>query len=231
MMWKELLGVFRRDGLCEEAFNESLDMLRQCQGMFEDAVASLLREGALDVDIYARDRAINRFERDVRRRIVTHLAVSSNPDVNTALVLTAIVIDIERIGDFTKNIVELAVAQPGAFQGGELENDVQAVEKMVRDMFAVLIPTLEQGDVDKARQILGDHQIVVGRVEDALGDLIAGRVLTAHSGDAVAAALYLRYLKRVSAHLKNVATSVVNPYYRIGFREKGAAGNAQEPQG
>jgi hypothetical protein len=25
----------------------------------------------------------------------------------------------------------------------------------------------------------------------------------------------------VSAHLKNVATSVVNPYHRIGFREKG----------
>jgi hypothetical protein len=35
-------------------------------------------------------------------------------------------------------------------------------------------------------------------------------------------ALYLRYLKRVSAHLKNVATSVVNPYHRIGFREKGS---------
>jgi len=33
-------------------------------------------------------------------------------------------------------------------------------------------------------------------------------------------ALYMRYLKRVSAHLKNVATSVVNPYHRIGFREK-----------
>ena len=33
-------------------------------------------------------------------------------------------------------------------------------------------------------------------------------------------AIYLRYLKRVSAHLKNVATSVVNPYHRIGFREK-----------
>jgi hypothetical protein len=30
----------------------------------------------------------------------------------------------------------------------------------------------------------------------------------------------MRYLKRVSAHLKNVASSVVNPYHRIGFREK-----------
>lgn len=229
-MWKELLGVFKKDGLCEEAFNESLDMLRQCQGMFEDAIASLWREGALVDDIYTRDKTINRFERGVRRRIVTHLAVSSNPDINTALVLTAIVIDMERIGDYTKNIVELAIAQPGAFRGGELEDEVRTVEQMVRQMFAELIPTLEQGDVDKARQILGDHEMVVGRVEDALGDLIGGRVLTSHSGDAVATALYMRYLKRVSAHLKNVATSVVNPYYRIGFREKRSAGAAEEPK-
>lgn len=227
-MWKELLGIFKKDGLCEEAFNESLAMLRQCQGMFEDAIASLWREGALVDDIYARDKAINRFERDVRRRIVTHLAVSSNPDINMALVLTAIVIDIERIGDYTKNIVELAVAQPGAFRGGELEDEVRAVERMVREMFAELLPTLESGDVDKARQILGDHQMVVGRVEDAIGDLIAGRVLKMQSGDAVATALYMRYLKRVSAHLKNVATSVVNPYYRIGYREKKPAAKAED---
>jgi hypothetical protein len=32
--------------------------------------------------------------------------------------------------------------------------------------------------------------------------------------------LYLRYLKRMSAHVKNVATSIVNPFHRIGFREK-----------
>ena len=229
-MWKQLLSIFKKDGLCEEAFNESLDMLRQCQGMFEDATASLWREGALVDDIYARDKAINRFERDVRRRIVTHLAVSSSPDINMALVLTAIVIDIERIGDYTKNIVELAIAQPGAFRGGELEHEVRAVEQIVRGMFAELVPTLESGDVDKARQILGDHQMVVGRVEEALGDLIAGRVLDGHSGAAVATALYMRYLKRVSAHLKNVSTSVVNPYYRIGYREKGSAPKKTEPE-
>lgn len=229
-MWKELLGIFKKDGLCEEAFSESLDMLRHCQGMFDDAAASLWQEGAMDVDIYARDKAINKFERGVRRRIVTHLALSSNPDVNTALVLTAIVIDIERIGDYMKNIVELAVAQPGAFRGGEIEDEVRGVEETVRRMFSELIPTLEDADVDKARQILGDHQMVVERVEESLGELIAGKVLASNSGDAVVAALYLRYLKRVSAHLKNVATSVVNPYYRIGFREKRAAVETESPE-
>jgi hypothetical protein len=36
-------------------------------------------------------------------------------------------------------------------------------------------------------------------------------------GDAVSTALYVRYLKRVAAHLLNIATSVVNPFRAIGF--------------
>jgi hypothetical protein len=53
-------------------------------------------------------------------------------------------------------------------------------------------------------------------------------VLGGRSGHAVTVALHLRFLKRVSAHLKNVATSVVNPYYRIGFREKETPDEEQE---
>jgi len=38
--------------------------------------------------------------------------------------------------------------------------------------------------------------------------------------DAIATALYTRYLKRISAHLINIATSIFNPFERIGFREE-----------
>jgi phosphate uptake regulator len=194
--------------------------------MFNDAVASLRREGPLAVDIYARDKRINKFQRQVRRNIVTHLAVSTNPDINTALVLTAIVIDIERIGDYTKNIVEIAAAYPGVFDGGDLEEDIAEIEESIRRMFEDTISALEESNLDTARQIIGDHQMVADRVDEAINELIGGRVLTEKSGDAVTAALHLRYLKRISAHLKNVATSVVNPYYRIGFREKRPRGES-----
>jgi phosphate transport system protein len=219
-MWKQLLGLLRKESLCEEAYKESLVMLRESEKMFNDSVASLWKEGVNDIDIYTRDRQINKFERRVRRNIVTHLAVSTNPDVTGALVLTAIVIDIERIGDYTKNIVELAGAHPSVFDGGELEDEIRDIEKTVKRIFRDLGPALESSDVERARQIIGDHQIIAARIEDHVHELIRGRVLSENSGEAVTAALYLRFLKRVSAHLKNVATSIVNPYYRIGFREK-----------
>jgi phosphate uptake regulator len=34
----------------------------------------------------------------------------------------------------------------------------------------------------------------------------------------VAYTMMLRYIKRVNAHLKNVASTVVNPFHRIGYR-------------
>ena len=37
--------------------------------------------------------------------------------------------------------------------------------------------------------------------------------------EAVTVALYLRFLKRISAHSRNLISSVVNPFDRIGYPE------------
>jgi phosphate uptake regulator len=219
-MWKQLLSAFRSGGLHQEAFEEALLMLQASHSMHHDSVAALRGEGVMVADIYERDRQLNKYERSVRRKILTHLSVSPNPDVNMGLVITAIVIDIERIGDYTKNIVELATGLPEPFDGGELNAEFLALEGIVEEMFRDILPALEGSDVEMARKVLRDHKNLSGRVERALQLLRNDQVLRGQSGRAVTAALYLRYLKRVSAHLKNVATSVVNPYHRIGFKEK-----------
>ena len=222
-MWKEIVTLFRSKGPLQEAYDEAILMLRASHDMFDLAVKQLHAEGALESDIYKRDRQLNKYERSVRRKIVTHMSVSSKPDINLGLVLTAIVIDIERIGDYTKNIVEVAGVVPGPFDGLELHGEVAEIEKSMARMFDDIVPALEGPDVAKARGIIGSHTIIASKVDDQVRTLCAGEVLSGRSGHAVTVALYLRYLKRVSAHLKNVATSVVNPYYRIGFREKRAA--------
>jgi len=219
-MWKDILSLLRGSSLAQEAFEESLQMLETSHGMFTDAVAALHKEGALVDDIYERDRELNRFERRVRRKIVTHLSVSAKPDVNMGLVITSIVIDIERIGDYAKNISELSVELEEPFDAGELEVEVRHLERLVDHNFADLIVALEQSDQDRARMILSRHKEVAGSVERHLLSLRRGSELSGDSGKAVTVALYLRYLKRMSAHLKNVATSIVNPFYRIGYREK-----------
>jgi phosphate uptake regulator len=219
-MWKDILTLFQGCGLCEEAFAEALLMLEASQGMFHDSVAALHKQGAHVDDIYDRDRKLNKYERSVRRKILTHLSISPKADVNLGLVITAIVIDIERIGDYAKNISELAVEMEEPFDPKELTEGVSTVEKTVEGMFTDLVPALEEGDEERARRIMKVHKGLSRTVEDYLARLRAGKALTSDSGLAVTTALYLRYLKRMSAHLKNVASSVVNPYHRIGYKEK-----------
>jgi phosphate transport system protein len=219
-MWKEIVTLFRSGGPLQEAFDESVTMLRASHGMYKDAVAALRGAGPMVIDIYERDRVLNKYERSVRRKIVTHMSVSSKPDINLGLVLTAIVIDIERIGDYTKNIVELASALESPFDALELNDDVSRIERAIDAMFTDAVPALEESDETRARKIMEAHAEVAKLVDSAIPRLQDSQVLRGRSGHAVTVALYMRYLKRVSAHLKNVASSVVNPYHRIGFREK-----------
>ena len=181
-MWNQLKALFAKESLCEEAYQESLEVLRECLSMFDDAVDSLRKDEPLAEDIYKRDRKINKFERAVRRKIVSHLAVSTKPDVAMSLVLTSVVIDIERIGDYTKNIVELAGNHPGRFDGGELADEVEKAVATVRGMFADLIPALEETDLEKARAVIADHQAMVDTVEGHIENLAGGKVMTADSG-------------------------------------------------
>jgi phosphate transport system protein len=230
-MWKRLLRGLKGGGLNQEAFDEALIMLQASHGMHRDAVAALHRQGVLATDIYERDRQLNRYERRMRRKILTHLLVSPKLDVNMGLVVVAIGIDIERIGDYTKNIVELAAGLAEPFDGGELDREIRGLEAIVDRMFEEIVPALRDSDEELARKILVAHKSVSARVEAGLQLLRNDKVLAGQSGKAVTTALYLRYLKRVSAHLKNVATSVVNPFYRLGYREKGKKTGASKVSG
>lgn len=227
-MWKDILGLFKGAGLCEEAFDEALLMLETSRGMYRDAIRALHDKGAMVADLYQRDRQLNRYERSVRRKIVTHMSVSAKPDINMGLVLTSIVIDIERIGDYTKNILELAMGLDAPLDGLELDADMRDIEKVVEGMFDDVIPALQVSDEMRARHIIEAHTKVAAMVEKDILRLRNSEVLQGRSGHAVTVALHLRFLKRVSAHLKNVASSVVNPYDRIGFREKDLATSSSE---
>jgi phosphate uptake regulator len=53
-----------------------------------------------------------------------------------------------------------------------------------------------------------------------VSDMITNEDKNISHSAAVSLAMYARYLKRINAHLTNIASAVVNPFPRIGFREK-----------
>ena len=44
-MWKDILALFKSEGLCEEAFDEAILMLQTCEGMYRDSIRALHEKG------------------------------------------------------------------------------------------------------------------------------------------------------------------------------------------
>ena len=68
--------------------------------------------------------------------------------------------------------------------------------------------------------MLKEYKWVSRKFDAKIESLIRGEDLALTSGSAVALAIYLRALKRIFSHLRNVTSSVVNPFHRIGFKPK-----------
>jgi phosphate uptake regulator len=219
-MLKEIFDIFRKESQLHQAFERSREMLTVCQEMFLAATRSLREhnDAKIELDIYAKDQMINAYEREVRRKVFTHLTVSKGSNLHGGLVLVSVVIDIERIGDLTKNIVDLALKHPGKLECGPFEADIRKIETTVKTMFALLLEALPSNEEAKAKEVMSEHWWIARKCDEILNSLITRAEPTLPCAEAVSTALYVRFLKRTSAHLMNIASSLVNPFDRIGFR-------------
>lgn len=221
-MYKQIFELFQADSLYEQALQECHEMLDIDRTMFNESVKSLRASDTADIpiDIYAMDKKINAFERDVRRKIMTHLAISGREDLGSGLVTVSVVIDIERIGDYTKNIYDLAVNHAHRLDGGIYEEKLTFIEEHTQHLFNETITAFKEQDIEKGRELMKEYKTEISNNCDAItNDLISGKTKEIDVAQGAALALYARYLKRISAHSRNLISSIVNPFERIGYPE------------
>ena len=152
--------------------------------------------------------------------MMTHLAVSGTDDLGSGLILISVVTDIERIGDYTKNIYDLSQFYTKKLNGHDLESDLFNVEEQVVSLFQNSIKAFKDQDLDLARQLMKDYKESISKQSDKItNDIISGK-LNMNGDTATAIAMYSRYLKRIGAHSRNLISSIVNPFERIGYREE-----------
>ena len=222
-MFKQIFEIFKSDSLYEQALCECHAMLDIDLTMFKTSIESLRKSDSseINIDIYEMDKKINEFERDVRRKVMTHLAVGGKDDIGSGLVLVSVVIDIERIGDYTKNIYDLAVNHPKKLNGSSLEDRLSEIEKISFNLFEKSTDAFKNQDIEKARGLMGEYKKYISEQCDAItNEIIMGKIGDISIGTASAVGLYARYLKRIAAHSRNLISSVVNPFERIGYPEK-----------
>ena len=214
--------IFKKDTLMNRAYQRSFEMLDITQAMYEEAKESLRRreDSEIDLGIKETDKKVNSYEREVRRMVINHLAVIGPVDLPSGLVLISIIIDIERIGDYAKNMVELALDHPGKLHGGEFEETISRIEEGLGDNFIQTKKCFKEADANFALELLEKYAWVNDACDEIVTDVVKERDKSIKPGDAAALVLYTRWLKRINSHLRNITTSVVNPVDRIGFQPK-----------
>lgn len=221
-MFKKWLMIFKKDTLMNRAYQRSFKMLDITQAMFKEAKESLRQreDSEIDLGIKKTDKKVNSYEREVRRMVINHLVVIGPVDLPSGLALISIIIDIERIGDYAKNMVELALDHPGKLHGGEFEETISRIEEGLSDNFIQTKICFEKADENLALELLETYAWVNDACDEIVTDVVREKDKSVKPGDAAALVLYTRWLKRINSHLRNITTSIVNPFDRIGFQPK-----------
>lgn len=221
-MFDFLREMFSSDNLLQQAFDATAQMLRDDFTMFEESVRTLRHSdnAELKFDIFAADKKINKYEREVRRKVLTHMALNRPSDVAAGLVLVSVVSDVERIGDYTKNIAELASAHPKRLVGLMYEEKLCEVETIITEKFKQVTEAYSQSNEELAAELMSHHRDISKWCDEVVNQLISSPPDNISTSGAITLVLYIRFLKRVSAHLTNIVSSVINPFPRIGYRYK-----------
>ena len=222
-IFHEIVNLWKSEDLLSQAWDESYKMMMLSNEIFTQAI-KYLREGENKDIIKAlkkRDIEINIFQRDVRRKVVTHYAISQDiDDLPNGLVLLNMVVDVERVGDYTKNILDLALNHPNIIKSEEFSEDLYHVEQEVISRFSKTLEAIHTQDADVAQKLLANYKTTLTSISDTIvNGCISGEISLGDESKTVALALYARYLKRIGAHLKNITTVLVNPFDAVGYKK------------
>jgi len=217
-MFKQLIEVWQgKETLIDEIADDFEEMLKIGQDMYQ-VVGKVVFEGTEIPDIkknlYKHDAKLNILEQTIRRKIVSQLIASgSEGPIASCLILMSISKDAERLGDYVKNIFQVAEIK-GKIQKEEpyYERLVQISQK-VDYLFTNVSEAYRTSDATKARQLVEESMQAQALCDSNVKELLLAKSV----GEHVAYAVLSRYYKRGLAHLANIATSIFMPVTKIDF--------------
>jgi phosphate transport system protein len=213
-----VFSLFRRgdaDGL-EVAEGKLVQMLADDRHSFDVATSALLTGADTSIvgpDLRESDARVNRAERELRQALVVHATVHGTSRVAAILVYMSVVKDVERIGDYAKNIYDVAA------QGVDLSDAPDRAvlieyRRRISSMISEASTIFADDDRAKAAAFISEADVLLDEFDAHVSDL----VITDQSGqEAVPRALLYRYYKRIVAHLMNLLSAVVMPLDRLDY--------------
>ena len=211
-----VMSFFRSDeGGISQIESQVQRMIADARHTF-DLAMNAVTGGAVETvadEVRRTDRQINVTEIEIRRELLVHISVHGTADAGEMLVFMNMIKDLERIGDYNKNIFDLAL-EGVSFSGAEDLEQILGFRDELSSRIALMGEILDTRDEDRARAYIERGDQLRREFDGLVNELVHA---TAPALVAVPRALLYRFLKRVAAHCANVATAVVMPVDRLDY--------------
>lgn len=221
MRFGSILDLFRNDNWSNKLVDKILEMLDLGGQMFDYTTGVMIRGESDDdrqVMLYDRDIRINHLERKIRRRVVSHLSVrGSSAEIPSALIFMNVVKDAERIGDYIKNLHEVAEMIPENADRKIYQEHLADPAAAIAELFTQTRQAFLESDEETAGKVIKKAKSEGHKHEDGIRAIHASDLDTQN---AVCLVLALRFFKRVAAHMSNIASTVVMPLDMIDFYDE-----------
>ncbi len=186
-----------------------------CSAYLEGADAKLVR-----AELVKTDMGINQLEREIRRELIVHATVHGASEFPAALIMMSLTKDAERIGDYAKNILDVATFRPKAQDAPyhahmlDLKNRISAALADARLIY-------DSQDAERAAAFIDNSEILKDECDDKIEEiLVAKGERNVEPAEPAATALCYRYFKRVISHARNVVTSLVVSVDRLDYYDE-----------
>jgi len=216
-MLKEIIALWKGEGLMKKVVDEFTNMLQDTEFVFNNAWRGFIGEESGDEfkkSIYDRDKLVNKREREIRRKLSEHLSINPRQDVSGCLAMMSLVKDAERIGDYSKNIFDLSIMYQADTAKMKHLAELKETRDKIKANFPKLIEAYKTSNDDISKEILKTYGPIKEECNSVLKELFTEDM---SAQEAVVTTLLSRYLKRVNSHMSNIASGLVYPIDKIDF--------------
>jgi phosphate uptake regulator len=175
-------------------------------------------DAAVEDEIRKRDIQVNKLQRKIRRQVVAHLSLNRAPgDVPYCLLVISLVKDVERLGDYAKNLAGIRALHPDPLPEDAMVSEMRGIRDWVAREYSVLSQVFETHDEERAGQMIVEGRKLTRRLDGMIEETMRADYAAPTMALLV---LGMRFYKRIVAHMVNVLTGVVQPLHKLDYYDE-----------
>ncbi len=231
-MLQELLSIFRAESPLQKMASNFSEMLTISRELVEKAGEAFFKRSISPEErtwLQKKDVRVNKLERRIRKQVIFHLSIDGKtPDLPYCLLLMSLVKDVERIGDYAKELATLADMPCATYPKGPLFDELKEIRAGVEADYRSAVEVVQSADRERAVELIHCGRDTVDRCEQLI-QRIAQSDHTA--GEAVILTLGTRFYQRIAGHVLNLLSSVVVPLHKLDYYDEKDIAKAEKRLG